>query len=268
MKFKVITLFPQMIEVFRSEGVIGQAIKKNLIEIQMINPREFTKDLHKTVDDRPFGGGDGMLMMVDPLEKALTAACEGGEDEPWIIFLSPQGSTLRQEKVLELSQKKNLILVCGRYAGVDQRLLNHWIDEEISIGDYVLSGGELGACVVMDAVSRNVPGVLGHVDSAASDSFSESLSGLLEAPSFTRPREFNGEGVPEILLSGNHAKIEAWRKQVSILTTLLKRPDLLVERSFSAKEISALKKFWNELPSADKKVLGLSALSDQDLEQL
>ncbi len=269
MKFQVITLFPQVIEASTTEGVVGQARKKNLIEVNSINPREFTSDVHKTVDDRPFGGGDGMVMMIEPLQKALQAALERSvEQDAWVVYMSPQGKPLEQSKVVELAQKKSLVLVCGRYAGVDQRVLNHFVDEEISIGDYVLSGGELAACVVIDAVSRQVPGVLGHRESAMADSFSEGLSGLLEAPSFTRPREYLGEVVPEILLGGNHAKMEKWRRQVSILVTLLKRPDLILENNFATKEIREVKKFWNGLSQADKEVLGLSALSNSDLELL
>lgn len=268
MKFQVITLFPQMIEATCSEGVIGQAREKNLIQVDCINPRAFTNDNHKTVDDRPYGGGDGMIMLAEPLQKALKAAIDQSPKDPWIVYVTPQGYPLDQAKVLELSQKENLILVCGRYGGVDQRVLNQFVDEEISIGDYVLSGGEIAASVIIDAVSRQVPQVLGHADSAGSDSFSVKLQGLLEAPSFTRPREWLGESVPEILLSGNHAKIEKWKGQVSILTTLLKRADLALELKLSKKEFSELKKFWEALGPNDKEVLGLSALTDQDVELL
>lgn len=257
-----------MIEALVGEGVIGQALTKKLIQVSCINPREFTQDNHKTVDDRPFGGGDGMVMLAEPLQKALTSAIEKSPKDPWIVYLTPQGVPLNQEKVEELATKENLILLCGRYGGIDQRVLNQFVDEEISIGDYVLSGGELAAGVVIDAVSRQVPGVLGHLDSAASDSFSGQLSGLLEAPSFTRPRNWLGESVPEILLSGNHAKIEKWKKNLSVLVTLLKRPDLVLDLEISKKELRDLKSFWNELEPSQKEVLGLSALTTDDLELL
>jgi len=268
MKFQVITLFPKMIEAQVSEGVIGQAQGKGLLTVTCINPREFSTDNHKTVDDRPFGGGDGMVMLAEPLQKALTAAIEKSSKDPWIIYMTPQGTPLHQEKVQELAEKENLILICGRYGGIDQRVLNQFVDEEISIGDYVLSGGELAAGVIVDAVSRQIPGVLGHLDSASSDSFSAKLEGLLEAPSFTRPREWLGENVPEVLLSGNHAKIEKWKKQVSLLVTLVKRPDLILGLEISKKELSELKRFWKELEPSQREVLGLAALSDDDLELL
>ncbi|MEZ0391704.1 MAG: tRNA (guanosine(37)-N1)-methyltransferase TrmD [Pseudobdellovibrionaceae bacterium] len=268
MKFQVITLFPQMIEATISEGVIGQARNKSLVQIDCINPREFAIDNHKTVDDRPFGGGDGMVMMAEPLQKALREAIEQSSKDPWIVYLTPQGAPLDQKKVKELAQNENLVLVCGRYGGIDQRVLNQFIDEEISLGDYVLSGGELAASVVIDSVSRQLPGVLGHQDSANSDSFSEKLQGLLEAPSFTRPREWMGEAAPEVLLSGNHSKIEKWKSQVSWLVTLLKRPDLALDKKLSRKEYLELQKFWQGLGPSEKEVLGLLALTDADLELL
>lgn len=267
MKFEVVTLFPKMIEAFTQEGVVGQARAKNLIQVETLNPRVHTKDVHQTVDDRPYGGGDGMVMLAEPLQKTLQQIREQSA-EAWVIYVTPQGAPLTQKRVTELKDKKHLVIVCGRYGGIDQRVLNQFIDEEISIGDYILSGGELAAGVLIDSVSRQVPGVLGHVDSAQQDSFSGKLSGFLEAPSFTRPQEFLGEKVPAILLSGNHAKIEKWREQVSQLVTLLKRPDLTLEKTWTAKELKDLRKFWKELGDSDREVLGLSALSEQDLELL
>jgi tRNA (guanine37-N1)-methyltransferase len=267
MKFQVITLFPKMVEAFTSEGVIGQARQKNLIQVETINPRVHTKDLHQTVDDRPYGGGDGMVMLAEPLQKTLEGIVVNNPDA-WIVYLTPQGVPLDQGQVQFLKEKKDLVLICGRYGGIDQRVLNQFVDQEISIGDYVLSGGELGAGVVIDAVSRLVPGVLGHADSAQQDSFSEKLMGFLEAPSFTRPQEYLGEKVPSILLSGNHAKIEKWRLQVSKLVTLLKRPDLTLQKVWTRAEVRELQKFWKELGEQDREVLGLSALSEQDLELL
>jgi tRNA (guanine37-N1)-methyltransferase len=265
MKFQVITLFPKMIEAFVSEGVIGQAQKKGLIQVETINPRIHTKDVHQTVDDRPYGGGDGMVMLAEPLQKTLQQLAS---EDAWIVYLTPQGVPLDQEQTKHLLDKKNLVLICGRYGGIDQRVLNEFVDEEVSIGDYVLSGGELAAGVVIDAVSRQIPGVLGHLDSAGTDSFSEKLSGFLEAPSFTRPQDFQGGKVPAILLSGNHAKIELWRSKVSQLVTLMKRPDLTLQKEWSNREIRELQKFWKELGEEDRQVLGLSALSEQDLELL
>jgi tRNA (guanine37-N1)-methyltransferase len=270
--FQVITLFPEMIQVLTENGVVGQAFQKNLLSVETINPRQFTADLHKTVDDRPFGGGDGMILLMQPLQKAIEAAQENlkipGSAKAKVIYLSPQGAPLTQKKVVSLAREKNLILLCGRYGGVDQRLINQFVDEEISIGDYILSGGELAAGVLIDAVSRQIPGVLGHEGSATSDSFSGDLQNLLEAPSWTRPRDLQGQLVPEILLSGNHALIQKWKHQVSLLVTLLKRPDLMVGRSLSKRESQELQKFWDGLSNSDKEVLGLSALSSHDVEQL
>ena len=267
MKFQVITLFPDLIEAFTAEGVIGQARKKELISLNCIQLRDFTQDVHKTVDDRPFGGGDGMVMMIEPL-KAAIAKAKSQSTNAKVIYLSPQGRTLDQSKVEELSKSGELILICGRYAGLDQRIINSHVDEEISIGDYVISGGELAASVLIDAVSRRVPGVLGHAESADQDSFSNSLNGLLEAPAFTRPREFEGAETPEVLLSGNHKKIAQWRKDVSVLVTLLKRPDLLFEMRFSELEKKNLIQFWQLMPDSEKAVLGLEALKISDFDLL
>lgn len=267
MKFQVITLFPPMIEAMTAEGVIAQAKKKGLISVESIQPRDFTEDTHKTVDDRPFGGGDGMLMMIEPLKAAISMA-KSTSSSARVIYLSPQGVPLDQDKVEALAQESSLILVCGRYAGIDQRIINQYVDEEISIGDYVLSGGELAAGVIIDAVSRQLPGVLGHADSVEVDSFSSEIKGLLEAPSFTRPREHQSGHVPEILLSGNHKKIAEWKSHVSILVTLLKRPDLLFEKPISAIEKKNILQFWKALSEADKNVLGLRELREDDFEWL
>lgn len=250
--FQVITVFPEMIQGIFSQGIVFQALKKGLLQLESITPRSFTEDIHKTVDDRPFGGGDGMILLTEPLEKALNAAKEK-RPKARVIYLSPQGSTLTDAKVLALAQNPDLILLCGRYGGVDQRILNRFVDEEISVGDYVLSGGELAAAVVIDSVARQLPGVLGHADSALKESF---RGGALEAPLFTRPQEFEGEKVPEVLLSGHHAKIEAWRRQVGLLVTLQKRPDLFGRLGLSEKEIQGLKEFWKNLSSDDRQALG------------
>ncbi|PIS11496.1 MAG: tRNA (guanosine(37)-N1)-methyltransferase TrmD [Bdellovibrio sp. CG10_big_fil_rev_8_21_14_0_10_47_8] len=259
--FQVITLLPAIIEAALDHGILSQARERDLIRVETVNPRDFTKDVHHTVDDRPFGGGDGMVMMVEPLQKALAKAMESAP-EAWVVYLSPQGASLRQDKVMALAEKKNIVLICGRYAGVDQRFLNEWVDEELSIGDYVLSGGELAAAVVIDAVSRQIPGVLGHQSSAQLDSFSEGLDGLLEAPSYTRPQEILGQSVPEILLSGNHQKISEWKKNISLLLTLHKRPDLLAKTHLNQKELQSLRTFWSQISPQDRRVLGLEALTD------
>lgn len=281
MRFSVITIFPEMIEAISRQGILAQACEKGLVAVNSITPREFTEDLHKTVDDRPFGGGDGMIMLAEPLEKALRtlgalALTEKAQDseagrplpKKKVIYVSPQGVTLDDAKVMELAEANELILICGRYGGIDQRIIHQYVDEEISIGDYVLSGGELAAGVIIDAVTRKVPGVLGHQASADQDSFSMGLMGLLEAPSFTRPRDYQGDTVPEVLLSGNHAKIEAWKRAVSILVTLLKRPDLILDLELTKKQRDQLKDFWQKMSPQEKEVLGLSALNDEDLDWL
>ncbi len=276
-KFQVITLFPEMIQAVCENGVLGQACKKGLVQVLTIHPRDFTSDVHKTVDDRPFGGGDGMILLYLPLKKALERALEAvlpeSAEKAHVIYLSPQGSLLNQAKVVELSKRRNLILLCGRYGGVDQRVINQFVDEEISVGDYILSGGELAAGVLIDAVSRQIPGVLGHENSALTDSLSGALHSRLEAPSWTRPREIAAQETPKILLSGNHSKIEHWKLQVSWLVTLLKRPDLIAvskksENFFGPKERKELRIFWQELSNSEKAVLGLGALSNETVESL
>lgn len=262
LKITVVTLFPQMIQDFLRWGVLGQAIEKKLIEVVTVNPRDFTSDTHRTVDDRPFGGGDGMVMLADPLISALRTV---GEEKGSVIYLSPQGSTLDDTKVRELSRRSELILICGRYGGIDQRFLNEWVDEELSIGDYVLSGGEAAAMVLIDAVSRQIPGVLGHADSASQDSFAQ---GWLEAPHFTRPRGEADQAVPEALLSGHHQNIQRWRLQVGQLVTLLKRPDLFARQRLSARETQKLKEFWRALSAHEVEILGLQSLGEKDFESV
>ncbi|ASD63622.1 tRNA (guanosine(37)-N1)-methyltransferase TrmD [Bdellovibrio bacteriovorus] len=270
LKIDVITLFPEMIQGAVSHGVLGQALKGDLLSVQAHTPREFATDKHRTVDDRPFGGGDGMIMLSETLEKSLQKVQHKNSK---IIYLSPQGSVLTDDKARELSQAEHLVLVCGRYGGIDQRIINSYVDEEISIGDYVLSGGELGALVVIDALSRFIPGVLGHADSADKDSFSE---GLLEHPNFTRPREYLGQDVPEVLLSGNHKLIADWKKKVSALVTLKKRPDLFIiylaeerekyralKKKKTAEPLKELFKFWQQLSPQDREVLGLEDLNEE-----
>ncbi|MFN9067752.1 MAG: tRNA (guanosine(37)-N1)-methyltransferase TrmD, partial [Bdellovibrionales bacterium] len=210
MNFQVLTLFPQLIESVLSEGVVGQAFKRKMLGLDLINPRNFAEDIHRSVDDRPYGGGDGMVMLPQVLSTALMARpCHADH----VIYMSPQGQTLNEKKVSELSQQKCLTVICGRYAGVDQRFINQYVDEEISLGDFVLSGGELAALCLIDAVARKLPGVLGHAESADSDSFAAGKG--LEGPLFTRPQIWQNEIVPPILLSGDHKKIARWRKNIS-----------------------------------------------------
>ena len=271
LKIDVITLFPEMIASASSFGVLGQGLKGSLLEIQAHSPREFALDKHRTADDRPFGGGDGMIMLAETLEKSILKVKHKNSR---VIYLSPQGPVLTDEKARALAKEEHLIFVCGRYGGIDQRVLNTQIDEELSIGDYVLSGGELGALVAIDSLSRFIPGVLGHGDSANQDSFSE---GLLEHPNFTRPREYSEQQVPEVLLGGNHALIADWKRKVSALVTLSKRPDLFLsylekeneayqnlKKKKTGKPLAELFKFWQALSESDKKVLGLAELSAED----
>ncbi len=223
-RLAVVSLFPEMLQAVTGFGVTGRAVKQGLIEVECWNPRDFTRDRHRTVDDRPYGGGPGMVMMVEPLRSAIDAARRWtGEDVP-VIYLSPQGRPLDQSGVETLAEVGSMILVAGRYEGIDERLLESVVDQEWSIGDYVLSGGELPAMVVIDAVTRLIPGALGHAQSAEQDSFAE---GLLDCPHYTRPEDFEGRRVPEVLLSGDHKKIRRWRLKQALGRTWLKRPDLL-----------------------------------------
>lgn len=267
----VITLFPEMIENAVSYGVLGQALKSDLLSVKAHTPREFAEDRHRTVDDRPFGGGDGMIMLPETLEKTLQKVKHKNSK---VIYLSPQGVTWSDELARAYSQDEHLILICGRYGGIDQRIINKYVDQEVSIGDYVLSGGELGALVVVDSLSRFIPGVLGHQDSADKDSFS---TGLLEHPNFTRPRQYLDQEVPETLLSGNHKVIDDWKVKVSALVTLKKRPDLFKEYIYNETAkyqalkkkkkkvpLEELKSFWQGLSDQDKQVLGLGDLREED----
>ena len=239
-RFSIVTLFPEMFTSFFSQGVIGRAVKKGLIEVAVYNPRDYTTDKHRTVDDKPYGGGPGMLMMAQPLTDAIASAKAASSEKAKVIYLSPQGRTLDFDGVQTLSQQTDLVLVAGRYEGIDERIIQTLIDEEWSIGDYVLSGGELPAMVLMDAVSRLIPDVLGHNQSAVEDSFT---SGLLECPQYTRPHTYAGKSVPEVLLSGNHEKIRQWRLQESLKRTLMKRPDLLNNLALTEEQQAILKKF-------------------------
>jgi tRNA (guanine37-N1)-methyltransferase len=227
MRIEVVTLFPGMIAGLTGWGVISRAIGRGVLELGCWNPRDFAHDAHRTVDDRPFGGGPGMVMMVQPLRDAIQAARAAAGGRCRTIYLTPQGRRFDQAKAAALAGSgEALVLVAGRYEGIDERVIEAEIDEEVSIGDYVLSGGELAAAVVIDAVARLLPGALGDEESARQDSF---VTGLLEHPHYTRPREIDGRAVPEVLLGGNHREIEAWRARAALERTRRKRPDLLDE---------------------------------------
>ena len=242
----VISLFPEMFLSITGHGVTGRAVKNGLISVDCWNPRDFTYDRHHTVDDRPYGGGPGMLMMVEPLRKAIHAAKAAAGDNAKVIYLSPQGRKLDQQGVCELAANEKLILVCGRYEGVDESVIQTEIDEEWSVGDYVLSGGELPAMVLIDAVSRFVPGVLGHQASAKEDSFAD---GLLDHPHYTRPEVLDGMCVPPVLLSGNHAEIDRWRMKQSLGRTWLRRPELLESLALTDEQRMLLAEFQREYQS-------------------
>ena len=228
MRVDVITLFPAMFDALTQHGVTGRAIQRGMLHLGLWNVRDYAHDRHRTVDDRPYGGGPGMVMQVQPLREAIHAATAADATPVRVIYLSPQGRRLDQAGVRELAAVPRLILVAGRYEGVDERVLQADIDEEWSIGDYVLSGGELAAMVMIDAVARLLPGVLGHEDSAQQDSFADDGLGLLDYPHYTRPEEVDGKRVPEVLLSGDHQAIARWRQKQALGRTWLRRPDLLV----------------------------------------
>lgn len=236
----VITLFPDMFRAVTDFGVTGRAVKNGLLELHTWNPRDFTHDRHSTVDDRPYGGGPGMLMMVQPLRDAIHAAKAAAGEEAKVIYLSPQGRKLDQQGVTELAKSSRLILVCGRYEGIDERIIQTEVDEEWSVGDYVLSGGELPAMTLIDAVSRLVPGVLGKQASAEQDSFSD---GLLDCPHYTRPESLDGLDVPAVLLSGNHEQIRLWRLQQSLGRTFLRRPELFENLALTDEQSTLLAQF-------------------------
>jgi tRNA (guanine37-N1)-methyltransferase len=244
MRIDVITLFPESLEGLASLGVIGRALREGLVELKTWNPRDLATDRHRTVDDRPYGGGPGMVMAIEPLSSTITAAREEHADGTRVSLMSPQGRKLDQAGVEELAGRKGLILVCGRYEGIDERLIESDIDEQWSIGDYVISGGELAAAVLIDAVSRLLPGVLGHEQSAIEDSF---VDGLLDHPHYTRPEVAGGKAVPEVLLSGDHEAIRRWRRKQALGRTWQLRPDLLENREMDKEAEILLKEFRHEL---------------------
>jgi tRNA (guanine37-N1)-methyltransferase len=240
-RFDVVTLFPEMFAAVTASGITRKALEAGLWRLQTWNPRDFTTDNYRTVDDRPYGGGPGMVMLAEPLEKALDAVQAAGGGA--VIYLSPQGRKLDHEKVMELAGRSALTLLCGRYEGVDERLLRRRVQEELSLGDFVLSGGELAAMAVIDAVVRQLPGALGDGQSAVEESFA---AGLLDCPQYTRPEAYAGEKVPEVLLSGHHEQIRRWRLKQALGRTWLRRPDLLAARRLSAEELKLLEEFKQE----------------------
>ena len=245
----VISLFPEMFRAITEHGVTGRAVKSGLLQIECWNPREFTHDKHRTVDDRPYGGGPGMLMMVQPLRDAIHAAKQAAGDGAKVIYLSPQGRKLTQAGVTELATSQKLILVAGRYEGIDERVIQTEVDEEWSIGDYVLSGGELPAMTLIDAVSRLVPGGLGDQASAEQDSFTD---GLLDHPHYTRPELLDGLAVPEALTSGNHEVIRRWRLKQSLGRTWQRRPELINNLALTDEQESLLAEYVREVRDSVK----------------
>lgn len=243
MRIDVVTLFPPMFEAVSAYGVTGRAVERGIVELGLWNPRDYTHDRHRTVDDRPYGGGPGMLMKVQPLRDAIHDARAAQQGASHVVYLSPQGRPLDQAGVRELAGHGHLVLIAGRYEGVDERLIEAEVDEEWSIGDYVLSGGELAAMVVIDAIARLLPGALGHEESAQQDSFSE---GVLDHPHYTRPESFEGMPVPEVLLSGDHAAIARWREKQALGRTWLRRPELLARAQLSEREQQLLQEFIQE----------------------
>ncbi len=225
MRFDVITLFPDMFSVFAEQGVTGRACTQGIWSFQSWNPRDFTSDIHRTVDDRPYGGGPGMVMLAEPLERAVDGAL-GSRQVP-VILLSPTGRRFDQAMADELAQGQGAVLVCGRYEGIDQRFIDRRVTHEVSLGDFVLSGGEIGALAIMDSVVRLLPGVLNDKESARQDSFHEAIDGLLDSPHYTRPEVYQGVGVPAELMSGHHANIAQWRRRQSLALTWARRPDLI-----------------------------------------
>ena len=250
-QFDVVTLFPEMFDAVTQSGVTGRARERKLFELVLWNPRDFAANSYRTVDDRPYGGGPGMVMMVEPLEKALDAARRrqnsAGAKRSWTVHLSPQGRLLNHQRVMAFAALEGLVLLAGRYEGVDERLIARAVDEEISIGDYVLSGGELAAMVVMDAVVRQLPGALGDAESASQDSFA---NGLLDCPHYTRPEVYGGEAVPPVLLSGNHAGIARWRLKQALGRTWQRRPELLEGRALTGEERALLEEYKKEAEGA------------------
>lgn len=243
LRFDVVTLFPEMFAALTASGITRRALERGLWRIECWNPRQWTQDVHRTVDDRPYGGGPGMVMMASPLEQAILAAKVGAGGTAKVIYLSPQGARIDQHRVAELAASNGAILLCGRYEGIDERLVERCVDEELSLGDFVLSGGELAAMALMDACIRQLPGALNDGASAVEDSFA---AGLLDCPHYTRPEVYEGCEVPDVLLSGNHERIRRWRLKQALGRTWQRRPDLLETRVLSSEEADLLAEFKRE----------------------
>jgi tRNA (guanine37-N1)-methyltransferase len=241
MRFDVITLFPELVKQVVECGVVGRAADKGLLQLMCWNPRDYTLDKHRTVDDRPYGGGPGMLMKVQPVQDTIRAVREHNQGK--LIYLSPQGKPVTQVNLAKQTELESVIFLCGRYEGIDERLIEQEVDEEWSIGDYVISGGELAAMVCIDAMARLIPGALGHDQSAQQDSFSD---GLLDCPHYTRPEDINGAIVPDVLMNGNHRHIQDWRDKQSLGRTWLRRPDLLDTIELDQRQQQLLQEFIDE----------------------
>jgi tRNA (guanine37-N1)-methyltransferase len=243
MTFTVLTIFPEMFFALLAGGIVKRAIEDERISVESINIRDFAKDTHRTVDDRPYGGGSGMVMKPEPMAEAIREAKKRHPDAKTLL-LTPQGRRFNQAVAQELAGCPGVVLVCGRYEGVDERVREHLVDDEVSIGDYVLTGGELAAMVIIDAVSRLIPGTLGSEDSAQEDSFS---AGLLEYPQYTRPSSFESADVPDVLLSGNHGAVKEWRRRASLVRTVLNRPDLLMDHPLTPDDMAYMKKLQQDI---------------------
>ena len=243
MRFDIVSLMPEMFSAVTAYGITGRAVKRDLVQFNFWNPRDYTHDVHRTVDDRPYGGGPGMVMLVEPLRDAIHAAKHASTEPAKVIYLSPQGRRLTQQGLVDLAKAKRLVLVCGRYEGIDERVIAAEIDEEWSIGDYVLSGGELPAMVLADGIIRMLPEALGDADSAQQDSF---MSGLLDCPHYTRPEEVDGMRVPAVLLSGDHRAIQRWRTKQALGKTWHYRPDLLTAIRLTPQDQALLDEFIKE----------------------
>jgi tRNA (guanine37-N1)-methyltransferase len=246
MQLGIVTLFPEMFAAVTEYGISGRAVRSGLMNLELFNPRDYTTDKHRTVDDKPFGGGPGMLMKTEPLMASIAAARQAVAEKQTkgekarVIYLSPQGQTLKQDSIIDLAKRESMVLLCGRYQGIDNRVLENEIDEEWSLGDFVISGGELAAMTLIDAMTRFQPGALGDEGSVLEDSFS---NGLLHSPEYTRPQSIAGSDVPEVLLSGDHEAIRKWRLKQSLGATWLKRPDLLQAMSLEIEQEELLEQF-------------------------
>jgi tRNA (guanine37-N1)-methyltransferase len=250
MRIDVITLFPELVATIRDHGVVGRALRARLVELELTNPRDFSEDVNNRVDDRPYGGGPGMVMQYAPLAKTLEHVKSISSDKAKVVYLSPQGQRLDQAAVRSLSQSSNLILLCGRYEGIDERFIEAYVDEEWSIGDYVISGGELASMVLIDAMVRTLPGALGDDQSAEQESFE---SGLLDCPHYSRPESVDGREVPKELISGDHKKIASWRLKQALGRTYLRRPDIIKLKNLSDQEQQLLNEYLVEVKAKNER---------------